>query len=183
MYGSRVTKLETHKYMQMDMFAMMKAGVMRTFPEVARWLLLRSMATGSAPKGDASESDSPVAFSDINLLLLELLTISGGLGRYVVTTVSSDLHTSLSRPPQLEVSNEIVQGFLDEMGSLYIQRFSKQSSAFHSAHSTGSTMSISAHLVYMIVPLFCIRYCRYQSKPDIHKLYVYQGSPVVVIST
>ena len=44
-------------------------------------------------------------------------------------------------------------------------------------------MLISAHLVYMFVLLFCSCYCRYQSKPGIHELYIYQGSPVVVIST
>lgn len=45
-YFTRVQLAEVHKTLQTDMFAMMKAGVLATFPEVARWLLMHSRIVG-----------------------------------------------------------------------------------------------------------------------------------------
>ena len=122
-YGSGVEVVAARKYLRIDMFAMMKAGILGTFPEVARWLLLRCWVVGSEATSHASESDSPVVFSKIKPLLLELASLSGVLGRCVVASVSKDPHTPLCRPPQQEVSNGIVRVSLAEMVSRYTKSF------------------------------------------------------------
>ena len=114
MCSSSVEIIEIHKAVQADLSAMMQAGVLGTFPEVARWLLLRSKAVGSAPTASESESDRPAAFSEIAALLTKLAKAADALQQYVVSTIGINPRTPLLLPPQLEVSKEVVQGLLDE---------------------------------------------------------------------
>ena len=87
---------KTYVAAQTDMLAMAHMGVLRTFPKVARWLLVSSRA--------ASSVESP----EMEDLTSRLISVPFTIGSYLVKMISSDRYSPLNRPPQQEVRSPAI---------------------------------------------------------------------------
>lgn len=93
---------ETYKSVQTNMLAMVHAGVLHTFPAVARWLLIHSRAVGSARTANDIGSKSALHISEE--FISTFISVPNMLGQYLVATILDDPYSPINRPPQQEVS-------------------------------------------------------------------------------